>query len=148
MLTVVLLSLLSVLFLLATNSVLLGTRARKSLEESLEMFYLAEAGLSHGQAFCVAYGDEWFPSLGGNETEDGTGWPEIDPPFDGWVPFGRGRYRVATYRLRLDEQPFVEKDEGILLVATAELEGVGQKRAFLLLDEPPSCEPLAWWEPP
>ena len=148
LLTVVLLCLLSVLFLLATNSVLLGTRARRSLEESLEMFYIAEAGLSHGQAFCAAHGDAWFSPVGENEDKDATGHPEIDSPFDRWVSFGRGRYRIEAYRLGLDDQPFVDRHDGILILSTAELEGVGRKRAFLLLEDPPSCEPLAWWEPP
>ncbi len=57
LLTVILLSLLSVLLLLVTNSILLGTQARESLRTSLEMLYIAEAGLAHGQAFCVAHGE-------------------------------------------------------------------------------------------
>ena len=147
MLTVIVLCLLSVLFLLATDSVLLGARARQSLQDSLEMFYIAEAGLSHGQALCVAAGETSFASseeLGANE-DDGK--PEVDDPFGVWVPFSRGRYQVEAYQLGLDEQPFVDRDSGILLVSAAQLEGIGQKRVCLLLDEPPSCGILAWWEP-
>jgi len=147
LLTVVVLCLLSVLFLLATDSVLLGTRAKQSLQDSLEMFYIAEAGLSHGQAFCVAAGETYFVSPEELEVDEDAGKPEFDDPFGVWVPFGRGRYRVEAYVLGLDEQPFVDKDSGILLVSTAQLEGIGQKRVCLLVDEPPSCSVLAWWEP-
>ena len=147
LLTVVVLCLLSVLFLLATDSVLLGTKARQSLQDSLQMFYIAEAGLSHGQAFCVAAGETSFLSSEELEVGEDAGKPEVDDPFGVWVPFDRGKYQVEAYQLGLDEQPFVDRDSGILLVSTAQLEGIGQERACLLLDEPPSCSVLAWWEP-
>jgi hypothetical protein len=146
LLTVVVLCLLSVVFLLATDSVLLGTRARQSLQDSLEMFYIAEAGLAHGQAFCVAEGETSFVSSEGPGADEDAGESEVDDPFGVWIPFGRGRYRVEAYQLGLDEQPFVDRDSGILLVSTAELEGIGQERVCLLIDEPPSCSVLAWWE--
>ena len=147
MLTVIVLCLLSVLFLLATDSVLLGTKARQSLQDSIEMFYIAEAGLSYGQAFCVAAGETSFGSPGELEADEDAGRPDVDDPFGFWVPFGRGRYRVEAYQLGLDEQPFVDKDSGILLVSTAQIDGIGRKRAYLLIDQPPSCGVLAWWEP-
>ena len=147
LLTVVLLSLLSVLFLLATNSILLGTQARESIRASLEMLYIAEAGLAHGQAFCLAHG-ETSPLLAGEAEEEGeVSEPEPEAPFGAWLPFGGGEYRIQAFRLRTDAQPFVKKDTGILLVATARLDGEGRRRACLLLDDPPSCRSLAWWEP-
>ena len=146
-LTVVLLSLLSILFLLATNSVLLGTKARESLQASVEMFYIAEAGLSHGQAFCAAYGERSSLLAGEIEEESDVRESEIDAPFGTWFPFGRGEYRIKAYRLSEDPQPFVERDSGVLLVVTAHLDGTGEKRVCLLIDEPPSCRALAWWEP-
>jgi hypothetical protein len=148
LLTVVLLSLLSVLFLFATNFALLGTRARDSLRGSVEMLYIAEAGLAHGRAFCSASGES-SPILSGltEEAEPESEGPGFDDPFGERLPFGRGDYRVRAFRLSTDEQPFIEKDSGILLVSTARLEGQGGKRVCLLLEEPPSCRPLAWWEP-
>ena len=146
LLTVILLSLLSVLFLLVTNTVLLGTQARDSLRTSLEMLYIAEAGLAHGQAFCVMHG-ETSPLLATESEEEGEGTEaDAEAPFGTWLPFGRGEYRVQAFRLRTDGQPFVEKDAGILLVATARRDGEGSRRACLLLDDPPSCRSLAWWE--
>ena len=146
LLTVVLLSLLSILFLLVTNSVLIGTQAQQSLQTSLEMLYIAEAGLSHGQAFCVAYGERSSLFAGEVEQQAEASESEIDAPIDAWLPFGRGEYRIEAYR-STDPQPFLEMDSGVLLVGTAHLDGVGQKRVCLLLDEPPSCRALAWWEP-
>jgi hypothetical protein len=147
LLTVIVLCLLSVLFLLATDSVILGTRATQSLTDSLEMFYIAEAGLSHGQAFCVMAGETSLVSTVELESEEEVSTPELGDPFGVWHPFGRGRYRVEAYELGLDEQPFLDRDSGILLVSTAQLEAIGQKRVFLLLDQPPSCSVLSWWEP-
>lgn len=147
LLTVVLLALLSVLFLLVTNSVLLGTRARKSLQASMEMFYIAEAGLYHGQAFCEAYGEKSSVLTRAIEEGGEVDESEIETPFDAWLSFGRGEYRINAYRLSTDTQPFVERDSGVLLVATARLQGDGRKRVCLLLDEPPSWRALAWWEP-
>jgi hypothetical protein len=147
LLTVIVLCLLSVLFLLATDSVLLGTKARQSLQDSFEMFYIAEAGLSHGQAFCLDGGETWFVSPEEPEADEDATKPEVDHPFGLWLPFGRGRYQVEAYQLGLDEQPFVNRDSGILLVSTAQLKGTGQRRVCLLMDQPPSCSVLAWWEP-
>ncbi len=147
LLTVVILSLLAALFSLVTNSVLLGTKAGESLQASLEMLYIAEAGLSHGRAFCVASGVT-SPLLSGETAETpnaDTSYQEA--PFGGWIPFGRGEYRVEAFRLQSAAQPFIKKDSGVLLVATARLEGEGQRRICLLIDEPPSCRILAWWEP-
>ncbi len=147
LLTVVLISLLSVLLLAATNSILLGLRARDSLQASLEMLHVAGAGLAHGQAFCTAHG-ETSPSLGSAvETEDTEEEPAVEDPFGAWFPFGRGEYRIQAFRLGTDPQPFLKGDSGVLLVSTARLEGEGQRRACLLLEEPPSCRSLAWWEP-
>jgi hypothetical protein len=148
LLTVVLLSLLSVLFLFATNFVLLGARARDSLRVSVEMLYIAEAGLAHGQAFCAAYGES-SPTLSGQTAEAGEGAEEPggEDPFGERFPFGRGDYRVRAYRLGTDGQPYIERDSGVLLVSTARFEGEGGKRICLLLEEPPACRSLAWWEP-
>lgn len=148
LLTVILLCLLSVLFLFATNTVLLGTKVRESLLASVETLYIAEAGLSHGQAFCAAHGEEAFATAEETEGEGGTEGSEIEAPFEAWLPFGRGEYRLQAYRLSTDAQPFVLRDSGILLVSTARLqEGEARRRVCLLLDEPPSCRALAWWEP-
>jgi hypothetical protein len=145
LLTVILLSLLSVLFLLVANSILMGTQARESMRTSLEMLYIAEAGLAHGQAFCVAHG-ETSPLLAREEEEEASE-PDAEAPFGAWIPFGEGEYRVQAFRLGMDAQPFLKKDTGILLVATARLDGQGHRRACLLLDDPPSCRSAAWWEP-
>jgi hypothetical protein len=147
LLTVIVLCLLSVLFLLATDSVLLGTKARQSLQGSLAMFYIAEAGLAHGRAFCDVAGESRFVSSVEVEKDEEAGEPEVDDPFGLWLPFAQGKYRVEAYQLGLDEQPFVDRDSGILLVSTAQLKGIGQKRVCLLIDNPPSCSVLAWWEP-
>jgi hypothetical protein len=147
LLTVIVLCLLSLLLLLATNSVLLGTRARESVGDALAVFYIAEAGLSHGQAFCRACGEQ-SPVLAGEfDVAEEAGNCEVDVPFDAWLPFSDGRYRIRAYPLSTVEQPYVERDSGILLVSTGELEGKGRKRICLLLDEPPSCSALAWWTP-
>jgi hypothetical protein len=146
LLTVILLSLLSVLFLLVSNSILLGTQARQSLRSSLEMLYIAEAGLAHGQAFCLAHG-ETSPLLAREEEGEEVSEPAAEAPFEAWLPFGEGEYRVQAFRLRTDPQPFLKRGAGILLVGTARLDGEGSRRACLLLDDPPSCRSLAWWEP-
>lgn len=147
LLTVILLSLFSVLFLLVTSSVLLGTQARESLRTSLEMLYIAEAGLAHGQAFCVMHGEtSLLLTTESEEEEEEETEADTEAPFGTWLPFGRGEYRVEAFRLRTDVQHFVEKDAGILLVATARLDGEGSRRACLLLEDPPSCRSLAWWE--
>jgi hypothetical protein len=146
LLSVVLLSFLSVLLLLVTNSILLGTRARESLRASMEMLYIAEAGLAHGQAFCVAQG-EASPLLDGEVEGEEVSEADAEAPFGWWIPFGEGEYRIQAFRLGADAQPFLERDTGILLVATARLAGEGRRRACLLLQDPPSCRSLAWWEP-
>ncbi len=146
LLTVIILSLLSVLLLLVTNSVLLGTQARESLRTSLELLYISEAGLAHGQAFCVAHG-ETSPLLVREEEGEKAGEPEAEAPFGSWLPFGEGEYRIQAFRLGTDAQPFLKMDKGILLVATARLDGEGRRQACLLLDDPPSCRSMAWWEP-
>ena len=146
LLSVILLSFLSVLLLLVTNSILLGMRAGESLRTSVEMLYIAEAGLAHGQAFCVAHG-ETSPLLAGEEEGEEESEPDAETPFGSWIPFGEGEYRIQAFRLDTDTQHFLRKDTGILLVATARLDGEGRRRAFLLLHDPPSCRSLAWWEP-
>ena len=146
LLTVILLSLLSVLFLLVVNAFLLGTKARDSLRSAVEMLYVAEAGLAHGQAYCVDYG-ETSPLLTREEQAQEVTEPDPKSPFDSWLSFGRGEYRIRAFRLGMDAQPFLARDTGVLLVATARLDSHGQRRACLLLDDPPSCRSLAWWEP-
>ena len=147
LLAVVVLSLLAALFALITNSVLLGTQAGESLHASLEMLYIAEAGLAHGRAFCRACG-ETSSLLAGEAAETPSGGTSDDQaPFGGWIPFAGGAYRVQAFRLNSAPQSFIEKDSGILLVADARLHGEGRRRVCLLIDEPPSCRVLAWWEP-
>jgi hypothetical protein len=147
LLTVVLLSLLSVLFLLAANSVLLGTNARESLQASLEMLYIAEAGVAHGQAFCTAHG-ETSPALATEASAEGEeAEPGVEDPFGLWLPFAGGEYRLKSFRLEAETQPYVDRDSGILIVSTARLNGEGRRRVCLLLDDPPSCRTLSWWEP-
>ena len=146
LLTAILLSLLSVLLLLIANSILMGTQARDSLRTSLEMLYIAEAGLAHGQAFCVAHGES-SPVLAREDEGEEVGESGAEAPFGAWLPFGKGEYWVQAFRLGADAQPFVQKDTGILLLATARLNGEGQRRACLLLEDPPSCRSMAWWEP-
>ena len=147
LLTVVILSILAALLFLITNYVLLGTKSGEALHASLEMLYIAEAGLSHGRAFCTASG-KTSPLLAGETAETPTGGTSgNESPFGVWIPFGRGEYRIQAFRLNSAARPFIKKDSGILLVATARLQGEGQRRICLLLDEPPSCRTLAWWEP-
>jgi len=146
LLTLILLAVLSVLFLLVTNSVLLGTQSRQSLRTSLEMLYVAEAGLAHGRAFCVAHGEN-SPLLTRREEGEEMIEPHAEAPFEAWLPFGKGEYRVQAFRLGTDPQPFLKKDSGVLFVATARLDGEGRRRVCLLLEDPPSCRSVAWWEP-
>jgi hypothetical protein len=70
-----------------------------------------------------------------------------EDPFDVWIPFGNGEYRIRAFRLSTDHPTLLKRDSGILLVATARLEGRGGRRICLLLEDPPSCLPIAWWEP-
>ncbi len=146
-LAVVLLSLLSVLALLIVNFVLLGTKVRNSLQASTEMLYIAEAGLAHGQAFCVAHGTDSSQLAPHMEELDEGGNSYEEDPFDVWHPFGNGEYRVRAFRLSTDTPPYLKHDSGVLLVATARLKGLGRRRVCLLLEDPPSCLPIAWWEP-
>jgi hypothetical protein len=110
------------------------------------MLYIAEAGLAHGQAFCVAQG-ETSPLLAREEEGVVVSESDAEAPFGPWLSFGRGEYRIQAFRLGTDAQPFVRRDTGILLVATARLDGEGRRRACMLLEDPPSCRSMAWWEP-
>jgi hypothetical protein len=142
LLTVVLLSLLSVLFLFATNSILLRMKAAESMQASLEMLYIAEAGLAHGAAFCSHRGAS-SPSLTGTTVKEGVEEESAtEGPFGDWHPFGTGEYRVRAFRLETDPQPFLKRDSGILLVSDARLQREGSRRACLLLGSVPSFMPL------
>lgn len=149
LMTLILSLFLSVFLMLATDTLLLGMKSQRFTESSMELFYLAEAGLAHGQAFCRSERGEAFflAKRNGSLTED----DEKDPafPFDHWIPWGEGNY-LLTVRVPTEKDPasiFLERDSGILLRVRATL-GVNQtKSLILLMEEPPSCRTLAWWEP-
>ena len=150
-LTLMMTSFLSVLVLLATEIFTLSIQATQNFENSLQLFYVAEAGLAHGQAFCRIDGcDEVFNS------GDGEGGPEGESgeavafyPYYEWIAYDKGEYFLEAYMLSLGEdQPYLEKDSGVLIVATAALRGrENTKTLCLLLEEGPSWRPVAWWEP-
>ena len=149
LMTLILSFFLSVFLLLATDTLLLGMKSQRFTESSMELFYLAEAGLAHGQAFCRSDRGEAFFLDKRNQslTED----DEVDPeyPFDHWIPWGKGNY-LLTVRVPTEKDPsaiFLARDSGILLLVKATL-GLNQtKSLILLMEEPPSCKTLAWWEP-
>ena len=125
---------LSALLLGAAGSVLYAARVEKSFEESAQLFYIAEAGLARGKAFCRSV----------------SAWPEdeTDTPFSRWIAWGPGRFYVVAYDLsRNRPAPSFTRGTGILMVATAAMGERRQQRVCMLMEEPPSCQTLAWWEP-
>ena len=149
LMTLILSSFLSVLLLLATESLLLGMKAQQFFESSVELFYLAESGMAHGQAFCRSERGAAFFSAGPKviRPEDQEGNPDI--PFDRWIPWGKGAY-LLTFRFPLEKETsgsFPRRDSGILLTVKARFGSKQEKHLALLMEEPPSCNTLAWWEP-
>ena len=141
---------LSALILLAVETFSLGIQAVGNYEDSLRLFYVAEAGLAHGQAFCRNYGCEEGFDL--EEVGDPVGEirQEMPPiPFYEWLDYGRGEYFLEIFLLHSGAvQPYLDKDSGVLIVATAALKGRENiKTLCLLLEEGPSWKPIAWWEP-
>ncbi len=152
LMTLILSSFLSALILLAADSLLHGSKVVGSLETSMELLYLAEAGLAHGQAFCKARGNDYFSQDRASQN-DASGRDENgavpEDPFERWIPFGRGRYYLEVHAFSQEGRstPYLARDSGILIVATAAIGEMRTREVCLLLSDPPGFEYLAWWEP-
>jgi hypothetical protein len=148
LLVVVLSAFLAGLLLLALGALLLDKKAGEFAKGSIRLLYLADSGLAHGRAYCRALGET---PLGGSEVEGGEEIPEEpvaeEDPFDRWIPFGEGGYRIEVVDLSRDESPYLDRDSGFLLASTASLTANPAKKICLLLDGPPEWKPLARWEP-
>lgn len=148
LLVVILAAFLSALVVLAATELALDGRGARYLVDSLRVFYIAESGLARAHVFLRSQGSVAKPV----STEDCGGAPEgcsqaTETPFDRWIPFEEGRYRVKLYDLSQEESPYLERDSGILLVSTGALAENQTRRLCLLLDGPPDWDLLAWWEP-
>jgi len=136
----IILSFLSVLLLLTTNYVLLGKKALAYFEDSMKLFYMTEAGIAHGQAFCKAQ------KINLDFLSDPS--KKVDTPFDTWHSFGKGKYLIKVFPLGPEwpSTPFIYRESGLLLMVTACLATGGQKKMILLMDGPPAWNRIAWWE--
>ncbi len=147
--TVFLLSSLFILVLTATETVLLARKAQRALEISVESFYIAEAGLARAQAVCPKLYTAPLPGDGDDEWKNGS--EEGDnPDFSQakWIPFGNGKYFLSV-RFVADlppEHPLTTLGSGILVEALARVEQHNEIGITILLDDPPSCRLIAWWQ--
>ncbi len=148
-LTVILSGFLSVLLLLATDSFILAAKAMNSFEKAIQLFYIAEAGLSHGHAYCLTNGCEtaFLHDLTEGPAEIQESAPHL--PFYQWIPYGNGSYYIEVFQLNETYlHPLINRDSGVLVVVTARFDATEfQKQLCLLLDEPPDWTVIAWWEP-
>lgn len=161
LLTLLLLSFLSTLLLLAGYERALGTRAQAALEQAVTLLYTAQAGVAHGRALCAridlsspdagAPGEGEPPEGEGEDAgrEGGETPEDLVPPLERRVTFNAGTYRLRIFALADEaaERPPVDVgDSGVLLIVRAE-GGQGCKSLHVLLEDPPACRPVAWWEP-
>lgn len=150
LLVAVLSALLSGSVLLATTELALDRRGARYVTDALRAFYIAESGLARARAYLKSHGSASAPSSTeacGGEEEARACSGDCESPFDRWIPFEGGRYRVRAYDLSQEEAPYLERDSGILLVSTGSLAENQTRRLCLLLDGPPDWNSLAWWEP-
>lgn len=149
LLVVILSALLSGLVLLAATQLALDRRGARYLLDAVRVFYLAESGLAQAQVYLRSSQRSAFQPVATQECPGETNdCPETsESPFDRWIPFEDGKYRVKVYDLSQTESPYLERDSGILLVSTGVLAENQTHRLCLLLDGPPDWDPLAWWEP-
>jgi hypothetical protein len=148
LLALLLSALLSVLLLGSAGAMLLAVRMQTSLEETTELFYLAEAALARGKAYCLSVSSWPHPEETAPGSDPETGGTQPDSPIGRWVSWGRGRFFLAAYDLdREAPAPALAAGSGILLVATAAIGEDREKKLCLLLEDPPSCRTMAWWEP-
>lgn len=149
LLVAVLSALLSGSVILATTEMALDRRGARYVTDALRTFYIAESGLARAQAYLKSHRSASAPGYtegcGGGE-EAGACSGEGETPFDRWIPFGGGRYRVTAYDLSQEEAPYLQRDSGILVVSTGSLAENQNRRLCLLLDGPPDWNSLAWWE--
>lgn len=149
LLVVVLSALLSGLVLLAATELALDRRGARYVTDTLRVFYIAESGLAQARAYLESHGST-LPEIPAQDCRPEPGdCPETgdESPFDRWIPFEGGRYRVRAYDLSEETAPYLERDSGILLVSTGSLGENLTCRLCLLLDGPPDWDLLAWWEP-
>ncbi len=148
-LTLMLTGVLSVLLLFATDSFILASKARSAFEDAIGLFYIAEAGLSHGHAYCQTKGCEAAFSLEvGTENAEARAF-DLNLPFYRWIPYGKGRYYIEVFQLNETYlHPLLDRDSGVLIIVTACLYGIdSRKQLCLLIEEPPDWKTIAWWEP-
>lgn len=149
LLVVVLSALLSGLVLLAGTELALDRRGARYVADTFRVFYIAESGLARARAYLESHVSTlpMIPTQDcGTEPGDCSEAGEQNP-FDRWIPFEGGRYRVRAYDLSEEAAPDLEGGSGILLVSTGSAGENLTRRLCLLLDGPPDWDPLAWWEP-
>jgi len=132
---------LSVLVLAAGETAVLARRVQVSFERGLQGLYTAEAGLAHARQLCGS-----LASVAENpEAEKGR----AGGVWDRWVPFGQGAYRVRATLLggAPAGTPLSARGGGVLVEVRSRV-GAGQEtRIVSLLEDPPSCKVVAWWQP-
>jgi hypothetical protein len=139
-LTLLLLTSLCVLLLSATETVLMDVKAERAFEVSVRRFYVAEAGLAHAQALCrfMKKGEDGKRSI-----------PSADVPWERWVSYSGGEYFLVFRSLSGSDPglPLGSRNKGILVQASARQSTNGETRIHMVLEDPPSCKPVAWWQP-
>ena len=149
LLTAILIFFLSTLLCLATDSYNIGTKSVKAFEEATQLFYLAEAGLAHGYAYCQAEGcaGELFFETSEEHLESFDS--SSASPLYKWTSYGKGRYYLEVFDLKeIGLHPLLNRDSGILIVVTAYLDNIpSQKQLCLLIEAAPGWKKIAWWEP-
>ena len=131
--TLFMMSFLSILLFKTTETVLLANKAQIAFEHSVKLFYVADAGLAHAQALCRQGGSEEQMSVF---------------PWNQWVSFIEGNYFLKT-SYPSDPHPFqrgLKLESGMLIEVVGKLGPSMVTRIHMLLDDPPSCNILAWWQ--
>lgn len=150
LMALILCSFLSICLLCATDSLLMNLRAQRAFESSLDLFYVAEAGLAHARAFCMTHALQDI--VAGNEGKEMSESDGENPgsPFDHRIVWGGGSYFLKAYLPAESEGRSipVQGASGLLLSISASLDSSQEKHLLVLVEEPPSCRTLAWWEPP
>jgi len=137
--TLLLVSALSVLMMMAADTVLLAHRVQQAFESSWKGFYVAEAGLAHARFLCSSL----EPDGGGLEAD-----PADPVPWGRWVPFGDGAYYLTAQFLKDAPAgaPLSSMQTGFLVEVSARVGTCRETRIKMLLEDPPSCRTVAWWQ--
>jgi hypothetical protein len=82
---------------------------------------------------------------GGNDSKEGD---DEDFLREKWVPFGNGKYFLSVRSIAdlPREHPFSTRGSGLLVEASAQMNQNNEIGIKILLEDPPSCRLIAWWQ--